>query len=237
MLAHRLPVRAHFDWALAVTFHAPAERLATLCAPGLELDVWRGSGFLAAAFVATRRLRPAPLPAFLGASFVLAGYRLFTRFRSPAGRTYRGLQILGSETDRRLMVLGGRLLTHYGYRRAATRVERNGASFAVATSSGARVRVDLDRPELPAGSVFPTWREARRYAGPMPWTFASEDGGRTVVRVEGVRTHWEPRQVAVDEATVPFLERLLGAPPAPAAAFLVEDVDYRWRAGIRERLQ
>lgn len=237
MLAHRLPVRAHFDWALAVTFHAPAARVAPLVAPGLELDEWNGSGFLAAAFVATRRLRPAPLPGFLGARFFLAGYRLFARFRSPGGRVYRGLQILGSETDRRLMAWGGRLLTHYGYRRAATRVERDGAALAVATASGTRVRVRLDGGELPVGSPFADWRQARRFAGPMPWTFAAEDGGRTIVRVEGVRTHWEPRQATVEEAVVPFLAERLGFAPEPAAAFLVEDVDYRWRAGVRERLR
>jgi hypothetical protein len=68
----------------------------------------------------------------------------------------------------------------------------------------------------------------------MPFTFASEAEGRRIVRVEGVRTHWKPRPVGITRSRVPFLEALLGFEPSPAAAFLVEDVDYRWERGVRE---
>lgn len=233
-LKHCIPIAAHFDWALAVTMSAPAAELAPRVAPGLRLDDFEGQGFLAVACVKTRRLRPAFLPAFVGTDFFLVGYRIFVRYKSPRGRSYRGLQILRSETDRRLMVLGGRILTHYGYRHAAVEVNREPERLRVSTSSGLTVDVRLDLPELPQGSVFENQKQARRYAGPMPHTFASEDGGRSVLRVEGVRRHWDPKPVMPVDVSAPFLADLLPDSPVPASAFLVEHVDYRWKSGVRE---
>lgn len=65
----------------------------------------------------------------------------------------------------------------------------------------------------------------------MPFTFASARGGRSLVRVAGMRAHWEPRPVAVRVARVPFLDALV--PDARAsAAYLVENVDYAWKRGV-----
>jgi hypothetical protein len=231
LLKHALPVVAHFDWALALTLSAPRDRLAHLVAPGLFLDTFEGQGFLAVACVQTRRLRPAGVPAVAGIDFFLAGYRLFVT-RERGGRTRRGLQILGSETDRWLMAAAGRLFTHYGYRRTAVDVSGDGGRRRIATSSGLVLEADCGRAELPPGSVFTNWESARRYAGPMPFTFAPE--GDAIVSVEGTRAHWKPQPVALVDARVPFLDRLVGAPVQPAAAFLVEHVDYRWARGVRE---
>ena len=229
-----MPIVAHFDWALAVTLAAPATSLEPLVARGLSLDTFKGFGFLAAACVRTRRLRPRGLPAWLGVDFFLVGYRLFVRFESPTGRRYRGLQILGSETDRWTMAIGGGVFTYYAYRKVSATTHRDGAVLRVATSSGFAATVN-DDPVLRPNPVFADWDEARRYAGPMPFTFAAVRGGRAIVRVEGSRAHWEPRPVRVTAATIPFLSRL--APDAlPVAAFLVEDVDYEWKPGVVESL-
>ena len=235
-LKHRLPIVSHFDWALAITLSAPVSELEPLAAPGLALDSQGANGFLAIACVQARRLRPAFWPAWLGVDFFLVGYRLFVTFSSPSGRMYRGLQILGSETDGRLMSFAGRWLTHYGYRRAETNVTRDEEKLRVSTSTGLELGVSLVSPELPRKSVFEDWNEARRYAGPMPYTFASEDGGLSIVRVEGVRRHWKPKPVTIASVRAPFFDRLLSRSPIPASAFLVEDVDYRWKPGIRESL-
>jgi hypothetical protein len=232
-LKHALPVVAHFDWALALTLSAPRDRLTHLVAPGLFLDTFDGQGFLAVACVQTRRLRPAGVPAFAGIDFFLAGYRLFVT-RERGGRTRRGLQILGSETDKWLMAAAGRAFTHYGYRRTAVDVSGDGERRRIATSSGLVLEADCGHAELPPGSVFPNREAARRYAGPMPFTFAPERNA--IVSVEGRRGHWKPRPVALVDVRVPVLERLVGAPARPAAAFLVEHVDYRWERGVREPL-
>src|SRR5206468_966322 len=110
---------------------------------GLTLDTYNGLGFVAAAFVQTRDLRPAfwPLP---GARFFLAGYRLFVKF-THGGITRRGLRILRSDADRWPMVLGGNLLTHYNYHKCEASVRSGADSLEITVKSsdslaGARVR-------------------------------------------------------------------------------------------------
>ncbi len=231
-LRHAIPIVAHFDWALTVTLAAPDTSLRALVAPGLTLDTFKNRGFLAVACVQTRHLRPRGFPKRLGIDFFLVGYRLFVRFESPTGHRYRGLQILGSETDRWSMALGGRLFTHYGYLKVGAHITHDQGVPGIATSSGLNLVV-RDEPSLPTGSVFANWDEARRYAGPMPFTFASVRDGQAILRVEGSRAHWEPQPMAITSLVVPFLSRL--APQAePAAAFLVRDVDYVWKRGILE---
>jgi uncharacterized protein DUF2071 len=225
LLRHGVPIVAHFDWALAVTLAAPAASLEPLVAPGLALDTVGAYGFLAALCVQTYRLRPRGLPSWLGINFLLVAYRVFVRADRAGGA--RGLQILSSETNRSIMAIGGGLFTHYGYRKVRARVERAGRMLHVETSSGFDVTVNDEAPPLPA--VFADWNEAQRYAGPMPFTFASI-GGRAVVSIEGTRMPWEPRPVAVTGAVIPFFARLV--PEAqPVSAFLVEDVRYEWKRG------
>lgn len=100
---HPVAVRAFFDDTLALTFAAPAEKLRGMLYPGLRLDEWEGLGFVAVAMVRTREMRPEFLPAALGGSFFLIGYRIFVRHRTSGGRTLRGLQVLRSDTDRRAL--------------------------------------------------------------------------------------------------------------------------------------
>lgn len=72
---HPIPMRARFDHCLVVTWAFPEAVLRPLLPPGLELDTLRGNGFVAAAMVQTRGMRPVWAPAALGRDFFLAGYR------------------------------------------------------------------------------------------------------------------------------------------------------------------
>ena len=85
---------------------------------------------------------------------------------------------------------------------------------------------------LPEGSPFPDWRSARRFAGPMPFTFSPEEDGRFVV-IEGSRAEWTPRPVALKHWQVGIFDEapLNQASPVPANAFAVNDIDYRWQRG------
>ena len=89
---------------------------------------------------------------------------------------------------------------------------------------------------LPDGSPFPGWREARRFSGPMPFTFAVAANRREVVIVEGVHPAWEPRPVRVLDHRVPFLEQEGFAGEVLANAFEVGQVAYRWKRGQVEVL-
>ncbi|MFJ6785642.1 hypothetical protein [Streptomyces yangpuensis] len=70
---HPLPMRTSFAHSLVLTYALPPELLTPLVPPGLSLDTYRDAdgtehGFVAAAVVDTRALRPSFLPAALGRS-------------------------------------------------------------------------------------------------------------------------------------------------------------------------
>src|SRR5262249_24851366 len=137
--------------------------------------------FVAIAMVQAESLRPEGFPKILGQDFFLSGYRIFARYKSPRGRTLRGLRILRSDTNRRSMVFFGNLLTHYHYRHARVAItgDRQQLEIRLWTRRGEadlHVLVDLKHPAaaLPEESPFADFREARLFAGPLPFTFDYE---------------------------------------------------------------
>ncbi|ROR35428.1 DUF2071 domain-containing protein [Kitasatospora cineracea] len=245
---HPVPMRTRFAHSLVLTYALPPQVLEPLLPPGLALDTYTDPagtehGFVAAALVDTRDLRPAFLPAGLGADLILTGYRIFTRFPTPGGRTMRGLKILRSDTDSRTMAVGGNLLTRYHYRlaRIGSRVVGDTLEFRVLSRDGRadlHVRADLAGApaDLPAGSPFACAKDARRFAGPLPYTFEHEPRTGSMIVVKAVRTHWEPTPVAVELPTPPtFFQHgpFAGTAPVLANAFHVADLDYGWDAGLR----
>ncbi len=235
---HPFAIAAHFDFTLTLTFSVPAEKLRPLLYPGLELDTLGDeTGFVAVAMVQTRDLRPEWMPAFCGRDFFLTGYRIFVRRRMANGRNVRGLQVLRSDTDRRMMCVLGNVMTHYRYHHAAIEVGEDGADLRIKVRSDdgrsdLDVRAFRDRDGLPAGSVFRDEKTARRFAGPMPFTFSYEPTTGNLLKVEGQRTNWHPRLVQVEAGRVDFLRHLdLDRDARLANAFLIEDVSYRWNCG------
>ncbi|SOD89795.1 Uncharacterized conserved protein (COG2071) [Streptomyces sp. Ag109_G2-15] len=239
---HPVAIRTRFAHSLVLTYALPAEVLRPLVPPGLELDTYGEYGFVAAALVDTRALRPALLPARLGADYLLTGYRVFTRFRTPGGRVMRGLRILRSDTDSRLMVLGGNLMTRYNYRlaRISSQVEADTLEFRVDSADGRadlHVRADLGSvpAPLPPGSPFADARAARRFAGPLPYTFEYEPQTRSMIVIKAFRTHWDPQPVSVDVRRLTFFDHVpfAGTRPILANAFHVADLEYGWERGLR----
>jgi hypothetical protein len=191
----------------------------------------------------TKKLRPAGFPALLGQDFFLAGYRVFTRLND-GGRQLRGLKIVRSETDRRRMVWLGNLMTHYRYRHVNVRIQETDGETRVETllADGTRT-LDLtfaptdSAAPLPAGSPFGDWRTARRFAGPMPFTFSAENENTFVV-IEGSRQDWIPHPVSVKEWCVGLFDEtpLRDTKPILANAFAVSGVSYRWKRGRAVRV-
>ncbi len=242
---HPIAVRAFFDFTLALTFAVPAEALGRLLIPGVALDEYEGSGFLAIAMVQTRQMRPEPLPKSLGGSFFLAGYRLLVRYRTSEGQRLRGLQVIRSDTNRRAMTVLGNLFTHYHYSFAEVqslhvpeRLEVNVTTPGGMADLTVTAHLRESDGALPAGSPFPDARTARRFAGPMPFTFSYERETRSIVRIEGQRQEWHPRLVEVELTRASFLESVGLADSAKlASAFYVANVPYRWDRGIVEPLR
>jgi hypothetical protein len=242
---HPLTIAANFEHCLVLTYALPSATLQPLFPRGLELDERDGLGFVAVALVQTRRLRPAKWPQWLGQDFFLAGYRVFACYRSASGRRLRGLRILRSDADRRRMVIGGNLLTHYNYRLCRAAIEHDGNRLHVRVDSCDGLS-DLDliadlseQPaSLPAGSPFASETDARRFAGPLPWTCDYEPSTNSMVLIKGVRRNWRPRLVPVEVREVSFLRHPMfrGANAVLASAFHIGGIEYRWEPGVVERL-
>ena len=242
---HALPINAQLRASLVLAYAVPAHVLTPMLPPGLQLDTYGDYGFLAIALVETQHLRPAFLPSSLGVDFFLSGYRIFTRYQTSAGRSLRGLRILRSDTDSRFMQVFGNVLTHYGYEHSQCKVRRSAGSYAIQVSTpdgSADLDVEADTSgdaeSLPPGSPFPNFTEARKFAGPLPFTFDYEKQTNSIIRVQGARQEWNPRPVSVKVHRNAFIEqgRLRDAGAVLANAFYLEDVPYAWKPGIREVL-
>jgi len=234
---HPFGVTAFFEYSLVLTYALPAALLQQLLPPRLTLDQHDDLGFLAIALVKTKELRPDFLPGWLGRDFFLSGYRIFTRFPTDE-RRLRGLKIIRSDTDSRLMTVLGNLLTHYTYHKVTVQEERTPEQLYLRIYShdgqtDLALRADLkDNAQLPTNSPFREWREARKWCGPLPFTFSPDSDTDKMVVVEGVRQDWSPRPVEVELSLPSFFHRFRGTEPALACAFLVEKIPYRWKPGV-----
>jgi hypothetical protein len=242
---HPVPIAAFFRHSLVLTFAYPQELLQPLLPPGLVLDTYRGFGFLAIAMVQTVNLRPSFLPEFLGQDFFLCGYRIFSRLDTP-GSSIRGLRILRSDTDKLSMVLCGNVLTHYDYRLCKAECDEDDAKLRIAISTprgdaDLEVLADLaQKPApLPEGTPFENAADARRFAGPLPYTFDYEAHTGSIIMIRGVRQHWDPQAVRVDLRKCSFLKSppFCEAPAVLANAFHLQDVPYRWERGVRRSVR
>jgi hypothetical protein len=212
---------ARLRQVLAVTYAFPQKQLEPLVPPGLELDTLRGLGFAAVALVQVERIRPAFVPKPVGVSAFMAGYRVFVR----SGTSLRGLRIVRSETDSHVLAVLGNLTTRYNWSRVPVVWKDNGTAMHIRTPT-LDIEADLRPAGLPAGSPFADLTEARRFAGPMPYTFEHEpETGRTVA-VRGLRGTWDPKPVSVIAYRCDFC-----AGGTLANAFHVADVEYRWERG------
>src|SRR5205823_1056445 len=151
-------------------------------------------------------------PKLFGNDFFLIGYRVFVRFTNTEGKKLRGLYILKSETDKKKMEIFGNTFTHYNYTTTDIRQSRqNGTIEIESAKSGLKIIVQDTHDEnipLPVGSPFANWSEARRFAGPLPFTFTYDKVAKEVLIIEGVRENWKPAPVKVVDQHISFIEDL-----------------------------
>lgn len=236
---HPFAVEAFFRTSLVLAHAAPKEALSAFIPPQLTLDTFKDKwAFIAVALVDTRKLRPKGWPEFTGNNFILVGYRIFVRYRNSRGRSLRGLYILQSQTDSPRMTFAGNIFTHYKYTTTDIRFTEEDSLItigSVKSNMDIRVQIPESEAQLPAGSPFETWKEARRFSGPLPFTFSVNPGIGEVLIIEGVRQHWEPRPVEVLEDKIDFVSRLNIPGIVLANAFIVQDVPYYWKKGVIDR--
>lgn len=231
---HPFAVDAFFDHSLVLTYALPVAALQPMIPDCLAPDSWNEKwGFVAAAFVSTRRLRPAGFPAWMGRDFILSGYRIFVRYTDARGRRLRGLYIIRSVTNKRIMSFSGNLFTHYRYKTADLKMTHSADRIRVA-SKKENIDIEADCSSeaiLPAGSVFDTWQQARRFAGPLPFTFSVDGKRKQVIIIEGVRESWTPQPVSILHHQIGWLQQDSFAEKKLASAFLVSSIPYHWKKG------
>jgi Uncharacterized conserved protein (COG2071) len=242
---HPFPVTAFFRQSPVLTFAFPSAVLQPLIPPGLVLDTYGEYGFLAIAMVQTERLRPTFLPSMMERDSFLSGYRIFTRM---AGKTssLRGLRILRSDTNDWWMARAGNMLTHYHYRLCQANVSERPAEITWEIRTP-RQEADLlviahigqDPAPLPEGSPFLSAKDARKFAGPLPYTFDYEAETNSIIRIQGTRRDWNPNPVSVEIPQNTFLRQqpFCRATPILANGFHVHHIPYRWERGVRTPLE
>ncbi len=233
---HPFAVEAFFKTSLVLTYAVPKEAVVPLLPECLTPDTYQDTwAFVAVALVKTKDLRPKGFPSYLGNDFILTGYRIFVRYTTSEGKRLRGLYILRSETNKSRMSFFGNIFTHYNYKTTDIDFTTNGTILNVKSiQSKLNVTVDLDETSdipLPAGSPFREWKEARRFAGPLPFTFTYDAATRSVLIIEGVREDWTPRPVRVLQHEAGFIDQLNLKPIVLANAFVIKDIPYYWKKG------
>jgi len=237
---HPFAVEAFFERSLVFTFAVPKEQIQHLIPECLDLDIFNSRwAFIAVAMVQTKALRPKGFPKIFGNDFFLIGYRVFVRFTNQAGKSLRGLYILKSETDKKKMEFFGNIFTHYNYTTTdIIQNIQNGLTEISSDKSGFKISIENSGNEnisLPPGSPFTDWKEARRFAGPLPFTFTYNPSGRKMLIIEGVRENWTPVPVKVVNYYFPFIENLKLPDIKLANAFIISNIPYYWKKGKIEQ--
>jgi uncharacterized protein YqjF (DUF2071 family) len=235
---HPFAVEAFFEKSIVLTFAVPKADLQAMLPPCLELDTFDDTyGFVAMAMVATKYLRPKGFPQFLGNDFFLIGYRIFVRYTNNEGKRLRGLYILKSETDKLKMEFLGNIFTKYQYTTTDIVCTETADKITVfSEQSGFDILLNTAETEvaLPTESPFADWAAARRFAGPLPFTFSYAADKNEVLIVQGMREDWKPQPIVVESFKIDYLNTLPITSYRLANAFIVKNIPYHWQKGRTE---
>ncbi len=236
---HPFAVETFFESSLVLTYAVKKDELKNLIPECLELDLFNDEwAFIALAMVKTKDLRPKGFPKFMGNDFILTGYRIFVRYTDARGKRLRGLYILRSETNKMKMSFFGNFFTHYNYTTTDIDFIKNENSISV-VSKRSHLQIDVktggENIALPLQSPFKDWKEARRFAGPLPFTFTYNSQTKEVLIIEGVREKWIPGPVEVLKNEVGFIKNKNFKEIVLANAFIIENIPYYWKKGKIEK--
>ena len=236
---HPFAVEANFDSSLVLTFAVPKEQLQILIPECLELDTFQDKwAFIAIAMVQTSGLRPKGFPKFMGNDFFLIGYRIFVRYTNNAGKRLRGLYIIKSQTDKKKMEFFGNIFTHYNY--TTTDIEQTKSkNYKTIKSAQSKFEISIELTDseikIPENSPFIDWKDARKFAGPLPHTFTVNNEDKTILTILGIRQNWKPKPVKVENYHFDFLNKLKLQNIVLANAFEIKNVPYSWGKGKIEK--
>ncbi|MDB4534751.1 hypothetical protein N9242_07755, partial [Vicingaceae bacterium] len=88
--------------------------------------------------------------------------------------------------------------------------------------------------KIPEDSPFTDWKDARKFAGPLPHTFTYNKEEKSVLIIRGIRKDWKPTPVKVVSYDFEFLNNLK-LNNVLANAFEIKNVPYYWEKGKLEQ--
>jgi hypothetical protein len=135
------------------------------------------------------------------------------------------------------MELMGNIFTHYNYTTTdITQLDHETTKEIHSVNSNFKITIDSTEEQisLPEHSPFANWKEARRFAGPLPFTFTYNKEIKEVLIIEGVRQNWTPNPVKVIDYNFEFISSLNLGAPVLANAFIIKNIPYYWKKGIKE---
>ncbi len=235
-------VKAWFECFVVLVYAVDKEKAAAMLPPPLMHEVHNGKALMAAAFVDTRKLRPAFLPGWLGANFNLAGYRHMVSYKRNNGKVIRGLKIIRSATNKKYMQRGGDTLTEYRFAYNPI-IFTYSPDFLEIRGDGIDIKLkDTGRKAevaLPQNSIFESWQHARKFAGPLLYTFEVHEAKNEIVITEGTRTGWQPYPVEVERASIRFFteDKYADLNPVLSAAYVVRSIPYSWKKAQKETIK
>lgn len=133
------------------------------------------------------------------------------------------------------MKWAGNLFTKYNYSFTDIVMKSEGGELKVLSNkTGIDIHISHHDTNtlLPEGTCFSNWQEARRFAGPLPFTFTWNERQNKMLIIEGVRNNWKPEAVSVIKAQVRLTPALDNMDGILASAFLVSNIPYYWKKGI-----
>lgn len=235
---HPFAVEAFFESSFVLTFAVPKDQLQDLIPECLQLDTFQDKwAFVAVAMVQTKGLKPKGFPKFFGNDFFLIGFRIFVKYNNNKGKKLRGLYIIKSETDKMKMEFFGNIFTHYNYTTTDIKVIKSEIETEIQSSrSNFKIKVANESEDvaLPQNSPFADWKEARKFAGPLPFTFTYNSNTKKILIIQGVRQNWKPQPVKVIDYNISFLDSLQLKGIKLANAFIIKNIPYYWKKGQSE---
>ena len=132
------------------------------------------------------------------------------------------------------MKVFGNLFTQYKYSKTDIEYTRKDNVITIESRlSNLRIVTQVAGTDarLPEHSPFADWKEARRFAGPLPHTFSYDVKKKEVLIIEGVRENWVPKPVEVLSCRIGFIDELQLNDLVLANAFIIENIPYYWKKG------
>jgi uncharacterized protein YqjF (DUF2071 family) len=249
--APTLPFEANTVWAEAVCLNLALDpaALRPLVPAAFDLDLYRGRAFVSLTASRLKDFGVGVVPAALRMNFYQATYRAHVTYTDFRGRKMRGCYFVRSETNSAVMSLAANLLPEFRAHRCSTYpilMARKGGHLLLTVDSGEDpagkvvVLLDAARPlaGMPAGSCFPSVKEAYAFLVDFYDAFSYDPGANEVFLLRIERGDWDIQVVE----PVDYYLGYVSAGPLPAgsaaldSAFYFRDVPYRWLPLLKERV-